>query len=168
MPSAAPVVTRRRVLAGGTALAVLGAVVPGCGSGQPPRQVDELEAQSRQARHDSELATAAATGAPPQMATALTQVAAERARHAAALESEIERVSGRTPTSSSASPSPTRSQAATPPPLAEVLHSLQASADSATRLATASSGYRAGLLASIAAACTAAYTVALAPNGATR
>ncbi|BBU23441.1 hypothetical protein [Mycobacterium xenopi] len=167
MSSAVPVVTRRRVLAGGTVLAVLGAVASACGSGQPPQQVDELDAQSRQARHDSELATAAAAGAPPQMAAALKQVAAERARHAVALDTEIARVSGRTPASSSASPSPTPTQAAAPPPLTEVLNSLRASADSATRLATASSGYRAGLLASIAAACTAAYTVALAPKGAT-
>lgn len=148
-------------------LAVLGAVASACGSGQPPQQVDELDAQSRQARHDSELATAAAAGAPPQMAAALKQVAAERARHAVALDTEIARVSGRTPASSSASPSPTPTQAAAPPPLTEVLNSLRASADSATRLATASSGYRAGLLASIAAACTAAHTVALAPKGAT-
>jgi hypothetical protein len=48
-----------------------------------------------------------------------------------------------------------------------VVNSLRTSADSATGLAIASSGYRAGLLASIAAACTAAYTVALVPKGST-
>jgi hypothetical protein len=42
-----------------------------------------------------------------------------------------------------------------------VIRSLRASADSAGRLASTSSGYRAGLLGSIAASCTAAYSVAL-------
>jgi hypothetical protein len=45
--------------------------------------------------------------------------------------------------------------------LSDVINSLRASAASAGHLATASSGYRAGLLGSIAAACTAAYTVVL-------
>ncbi|EUA34297.1 hypothetical protein I552_5080 [Mycobacterium xenopi 3993] len=87
-------------------LAVLGAVASACGSGQPPQQVDELDAQSRQARHDSELATAAAAGAPPQMAAALKQVAAERARHAVALDTEIARVSGRTRQAQAHRPAP--------------------------------------------------------------
>jgi hypothetical protein len=43
-----------------------------------------------------------------------------------------------------------------------VVRSLRASADSARQLAGTSSGYRAGLLGSIAASCTASYTVALA------
>ncbi|MGA9612157.1 MAG: hypothetical protein WBS15_11570, partial [Mycobacterium sp.] len=42
------------------------------------------------------------------------------------------------------------------------VRSLRASATSASQLASTSSGYRAGLLGSIAAACTASYTVALA------
>ena len=45
--------------------------------------------------------------------------------------------------------------------LADVVKSLRASAASASQLASTSSGYRAGLLGSIAAACTASYTVAL-------
>ncbi|HEY4796301.1 MAG TPA: hypothetical protein VII18_19815, partial [Mycobacterium sp.] len=56
--------------------------------------------------------------------------------------------------------------AAPPPPLSDVIRSLRASADSARQLAGTSSGYRAGLLGSIAASCTASYTVALA-SGAT-
>jgi hypothetical protein len=143
-------------------LVVLGTVGSACGPAPPPQQVDELEAQSRLAQHDSELAAAAATGESPQMAGALKQVAAERAQHAAELDAEIARVSGRTRASSSTSRSPAPGGAATPH-LDEVLGSLRASADSAARLAIVSSGYRAGLLASIAAACTAAYTVALAP-----
>ena len=54
----------------------------------------------------------------------------------------------------------------TPAPAAptaqDVIAALQQSADGAGRLAADLSGYPAGLLASIAAACTAAYTVSLA------
>jgi len=57
------------------------------------------------------------------------------------------------------------SLASAPPPLADVVRSLRASADSARQLAGTSSGYRAGLLGSIAASCTASYTVALAFGG---
>jgi len=46
-----------------------------------------------------------------------------------------------------------------------VINSLRASAASAGQLATTTSGYRAGLLGSIAAACTAAYSVALVSGG---
>jgi hypothetical protein len=49
-----------------------------------------------------------------------------------------------------------------PPTAADVTAALTQSADGATLLATQQTGYRAGLLGSIAAACTAAATVALA------
>jgi hypothetical protein len=49
--------------------------------------------------------------------------------------------------------------------VSDVINALRASADSATRLVGTESGYRAGLLASIAASCTASYTVALVPGG---
>jgi hypothetical protein len=156
-------------LAGGTALAVLGTVASACGAPPPPPNVDDLESQLNLARHDSELAAAAAaSGEAPQMAAALQEIATERSRHATELETEIQRVTRRTTTTSSTSPSPSPRAAAAPPPaLADVVNSLRTSADSATGLAIASSGYRAGLLASIAAACTAAYTVALVPKGST-
>jgi hypothetical protein len=48
-----------------------------------------------------------------------------------------------------------------------VVDSLRASAESASRLVATSSGYRAGLLGSIAASCTASYMVALVPAGPT-
>ncbi|MGA8254218.1 MAG: hypothetical protein WB989_27300, partial [Mycobacterium sp.] len=65
------------------------------------------------------------------------------------------------------SPSPTGAAAPPPPPLpvSDVIDALRASAESASRLVATSSGYRAGLLASIAASCTASYTVALVPGG---
>ena len=49
--------------------------------------------------------------------------------------------------------------------MSDVIDALRASAESASRLVATSSGYRAGLLASIAASCTASYTVALVPGG---
>lgn len=162
MPSPVPVVNRRRALAGGAALAVLGAVASACGSPPAPPAVDELESQLALARHDSELATAAAAAAPPPIRPALTEVASERSRHAQALATEIARVAGNPTPTSSETTSPTTSQASAPPPsVSDVSNSLHASADSAAQLATSSSGYRAGLLGSISAACTAAYTVAL-------
>lgn len=169
MPPTAPVVTRRRVLAGGAALAVLGIVASGC-SPQPeqPPPVDELEAQLTLARHDSELAGAAATAQPAAVAAALQQVASERSQHAQSLATEIDRVAGITASTSSqttTAPTSTSAPSGPPPTLSEVVGSLRASAASAKQLATMSSGYRAGLLGSIAAACTAAYTVALVFGG---
>jgi hypothetical protein len=158
-----PVVSRRRALAGGAALAVLGMAVPACSSPPAPPAVDELKSQLTLARRDSELAAAAAAAEKP-VSTALTEVAAERAQHAQALTTEIARlaVNATSTSSETTSPTTTSSAAAAPPPsLADVVKSLRASAASASQLAGTSSGYRAGLLGSIAAACTASYTVAL-------
>jgi hypothetical protein len=158
------VVNRRQVLTGGVALAVLAFAAPACSSPPAPPAVDELEAQLTLARQDSGLATAASVGASQAVSKALTEVAAERTRHAQALTTEIARLAVN-PTSTSAgttSPTTTASAAAAPPPpLADVVTSLRASADSAAKLASTSSGYRAGLLGSIAASCTASYSVAL-------
>ncbi|HEY1839020.1 MAG TPA: hypothetical protein VGG53_02150 [Mycobacterium sp.] len=162
-PGFEPLVNRRRVLVGGAALAVLAMSVPACSSPPAPPAVDELEAQLTLARQDSELATAAAVGAAQPVGAALTQVATERAKHAQALTAEITRLAV-DPTSTShetTTPTTTSAAAAPPPPLADVVRSLRTSADSARRLAGTSSGYRAGLLGSIAAACTASYSVAL-------
>jgi len=164
-PGFEPVVSRRRVLSGGVALALLGMALPACSSLPAPPAVDELESQLALARRDSVLAAAAAAAAPQPVSAALTEVAAERAQHAQALTTEIARLAVN-PTSTSretTSPTTTASAAAAPPPpLADVVRSLRASADSASQLASTSSGYRAGLLGSIAAACTASSTVALA------
>jgi hypothetical protein len=163
-----PAVSRRRVLAGGAALALLGMTGSACSSPPAPPTVDELESQLKLARHDSELATAAAAAAAQPVNAALTEVASERARHAQALATEIARLAVNTTSTSSqtTSPTPTTSAAAAPPPsLSDVTNSLRTSAASATQLATTSSGYRAGLLGSIAAACTAAYSVALVFGG---
>lgn len=175
MPSAGPVSSRRDVLAGGAALAALGVIASACGDAPPkPPAVEELLGPLDQARHDSALAgaAAAAIGNPPQIAAALSVVANQRAAHARALSTEISRAAGKFTSSSSSSSETTSASPAAPagpppppPPVSDVINALRASADNATRLVSTQSGYRAGLLASIAASCTASYTVALVPGG---
>ncbi len=173
MPSAVPVINRRGVLAGGAAaLAVLGVGVSACSESPPkPPAVEELLGPLDQARRDSALAAAAATavGNPPQVAAVLTVVASQRAAHARALATEIARAAGKltSPWSETTSPSPTGPAPPPPPPpsVPDVIDSLRTSAESASRMVATSAGYRAGLLASIAASCTASYTVALVPGG---
>jgi hypothetical protein len=175
VPSAVPVISRRGVLAGGAALAVLGVAASACGEAPPkPPAVEELLGPLDQARRDTALATAASTavGSPPQITAALTVVANQRAAHARALATEIARAAGKltSSTSETASTSTVASSGPPeppppPPPVPDVINSLRASAESASRLAATSSGYRAGLLASIAASCSASYLVALVPGG---
>jgi hypothetical protein len=172
--SAVPVTSRRTVIAGGAALAALGVVASACGDSPPKAPaVEQLLGPLDQARHDSALATAAAAaiGNPPQIAAALSVVANQRSAHARALSTEISRAAGKLSTSSSETAGPSPSPAAPagppppPPPVSDVINALRASADNAGRLVSSESGYRAGLLASIAASCTASYTVALVPGG---
>lgn len=160
------------MLAGGAALAALGVVGSACGKSTPkPPAVEDLLGPLDQARKDSALAgaAAAAVGNPPQVAAALTVVATQRAAHAQALSTEINRAAGKLTSSSSEtvslSPAPATGPPPPPPPIPDVINSLRASAESASRLVATSSGYRAGLLASIAASCTASYSVALVPGG---
>jgi hypothetical protein len=175
VPSAVPVTNRRGVLAAGAALAALGAVASACGDSPPKTPaVEQLLGPLDQARRDSALAgaAAAAVGNPPQIAAALSVVANQRAAHARALSTEISRAAGKLTSSSSetTSPSPTAPAGPPPPPpppppVSDVINALRASADTAARLVSTESGYRSGLLASIAASCTASYTVALVPGG---
>ena len=179
MQSRPTAISRRRVLSAAVALAVLGATAAtstACGtSAPPPPDLDDLTTALDRARSDSRLATeaseaieaieAAETGG--SAVDALTEVAAERSAHADALAEEIVRMTGNaaptTTTTSSASASP-----APEPTVEDVIGALRASADSAAQGAATLSGYRAGLLGSIAAACTAAYSVALAPQAGDR
>lgn len=169
-PFPSRVFSRRRVLAGSgrglLALALVGTAAA-CGRSEPPAP-DPLEAELAAARRDSELATAAAKGAKPAIAAALSEVAAERSRHATALVEELARAAGKpTPTeapeTTSATPAPT-GQPAPPPRLRDVVDALRTSADSAAKLVPTLSGYRAGLMGSIAAACTTSFTVGLPPD----
>ena len=179
MPTALPTVSRRRLIVGGTALALLGGTVAtACGSTPPVKELDALLGQLERARSDADLAGQAAAAAPTGQAAALTVVATQRTAHAKALSEEITRISGEAPptpstTAGSASPTSSSSMASPspsapppkPPTAADVVAALEQSADAASLLATQQSGYRAGLLGSIAAACTAAASVALANPG---
>lgn len=167
-------VSRRRILTGAgrgvLAATLLGAATSAsataCGKGAP-HEPDPLEAQLAAARRDSDLAAAAAKGAPRPIVPALLVVANERSRHATALIEELARAAGKpTPTETAATTTPAAGQSTNPgppPSLQDVMNALRDSADSATKLAPTLSGYRAGLTGSIAAACTASYTVGLVP-----
>jgi acetylornithine deacetylase/succinyl-diaminopimelate desuccinylase-like protein len=153
---------------------VLGVGISACSKPRPkPPPVEQLLKPLDEARRDSAVASAAAAavGLAPQVAAALTVVAAQRTAHARALSTEISRVTNKPipPTSETTRPSPGPTGAAAPPPpppaVSDVIDTLRASAESANRLVATSSGYRAGLLASIAASCTASCTVALVPGG---
>lgn len=172
VPGPEPVLSRRRVLTGASGLLVLGLTVStaaACGATKP-REPDPLKGVLAAARSDSELAAAAAKTAPVQLGPALLVVAAERARHASALVEELARAAGEpTPTSTSGAaadaPTSTTSTGPTPPPptVNDVVSALRRAGESAATLAPTLSGYRAGLLGSIAAACTTSATVGLAP-----
>jgi hypothetical protein len=164
VPSSLPTVSRRRVLFGAAALALLGSTATACKSSPPPADVDEMAAQLDRARSDSQLAADAAPAAPPPLVQALTAVSSERSKHAQALSDELVRMVGKdAPT---ATPTSTTAQPVKPPTVQDVIGALRESADSAAQLAAKQSGYRAGLLGSIAASATAAHTVALVPPGA--
>ena len=162
VPRPPSTVSRRQLMFGAAALALLGSTVAACGSPSPPQDVDELAAQLDRARADSQLATDAGSATPPPpTAQALTAVASERSAHAQALSDELVRMLGKdAPTTT---PTTTTADSAKAPTTADVIAALRQSADAAAQLAARQSGYRAGLLGSIAASCTAAYTVALAP-----
>jgi hypothetical protein len=166
-----PPVNRRKVLLGAAALTLLGVTASACRSEPSRPKVDELVAQRDLAEKDSAMAAAAAGAAGPDYAPALTVVAAERAAHAKALTEEIARAAGKpspsspatSTTASSTAASTTSTTPAPPPPsLNDVTAALRGSADSAAQLAAKLSGYRAGLLGSIAASCTTSVTVPLA------
>ncbi|MGV0813797.1 hypothetical protein ABQF34_17690 [Mycolicibacterium boenickei] len=174
MPSAHADISRRRVLLSAAALALLGATAAACGTTTPQPEIDDLTKQLDRARADSALAAEAAAAQPPQAAAtrALNAVAADRTAHAEALSDELTRMTGTTPaeTTTSTPRSTTRNPAgstprpgadASAPGVDDVVNALKESADRAAGLARTLSGYRAGLLGSIAASCTAAYTVAL-------
>jgi hypothetical protein len=161
--------SRRRVLAGAgrglLALAFVGTAAAACGS--KPSGPDPLEAELSAARSDSELAAAAAKAAAPAMVPALIEVSTQRARHATAIVEELSRAAGKpTPTPGAETTSPTAgapASAVPPPSLGDVVTALRRSADNAAKLAPTLSGYRAGLLGSIAAACATSWMVGLTP-----
>ncbi|MBX7455739.1 hypothetical protein GR927_47825 [Mycolicibacterium sp. 3033] len=170
VPSRPPTLRRRAVLAGLVLLPAVAAAA--CSTPPPPPDLDDLTTALDRARADSRLAEQAATAARGRAATTLTDIARLRTAHAQALSDEIVRLTGQQAPATGVTVTTSASPAAgapepSPPNADDVVGALRASADSASHSAAALSGYRAGLLASIAAACTAAYTVALpSPGGA--
>lgn len=136
-----------------------GFTVAGCAaSPDEDTEPDPLIAQAQRARTDAALAGALVAVAP-ERADALATIGAERTTHAQALDAEIARLVGGTPTS------PASSTAAPPveAPSVELLRErLTRSQRDAADLARTLRGYRAGLLASVSAAC-ATETVVLLP-----
>ncbi|OMC36020.1 hypothetical protein A5740_07485 [Mycobacterium sp. GA-1841] len=162
MPSAHADISRRRVLLSAAALALLGATAAACGTTTPQPEVDDLTEQLDRARADAELAAAVADEQPAQ-AQALNAVAADRTAHAEALSDELTRM-GATPAASSTATTTTRAPgapAAATSTVGDVVTALKESSEQAAEVAHTLTGYRAGLLGSIAASCAAAYTVAL-------
>ncbi|WP_078311045.1 MULTISPECIES: hypothetical protein [unclassified Mycobacterium] len=150
--------SRRDLLIGGAALGV--AVVAAACQQTPDAkpEVDDLLIQIDLAQRDATSAAAAAT-ANAELAPALTAVAAIRRAHGVALTRELARIPGATTTTP---PSSTTTSPASPPPqVGQIKTQLKDSSRSAMDLATKQSGYRAGLLASISAACASAAEVDL-------
>jgi hypothetical protein len=168
VPPRPTTVDRRRVLLGAAGLAALAVTAAACSDPAPPGDLDDLTTALDRARADATLASQAAATARDRAATALGEVAKERSAHADALSAEIVRLTGRAaPTTTvtvTTTPSGAPGVGGTPPAAtaADVVGALRASADSASHSAAGLTGYRAGLLASIAAACTASFTVSLA------
>ncbi|MGQ0719800.1 MAG: hypothetical protein ACT4NP_21260 [Pseudonocardiales bacterium] len=168
MPGPCP--SRRRMLAAGVTLLVAGpAALAGCtGSPAPPEPPDPLESPARRAETDSALAQAVAQMATqlagptaPQthaaLAAAASTLAADRLAHASMLRAELRRVQPAPAPSSAAPPA-----APAPPPFADpdlasaraaLLRAVHAAQDEAARLVMTLPGYRAALLASVAACC---------------
>jgi hypothetical protein len=149
-------------LAGGAAVVVASA---GCGSKDQPAAVtpDALLAEVSRARSDASDAAAVAL-ARPDLAAALGVVTAERTAHADALAAEVARLTPPPSTSGAAytTDAAPSTETAPPPTLDELRASLTASSASAANLARSLSGYRAGLLGSISAACSVHVSVVLA------
>ncbi|MFC4374737.1 hypothetical protein ACFO5K_11570 [Nocardia halotolerans] len=166
---------RRRTLlrlVGASALGVPAvAVLAACAAEDTVHAPDPLAAQEVLARADAAAATAAIALAP-QAGAALRTVAEERTAHADALRAEIDRVigvygDGTTPARRTAAvtvPGPdgapvpaevVRSTAQQPLSLSQLRDQLVRSQQAAAALARTETGYRAGLLASISAACAA-------------
>lgn len=164
---------RRRTLlrlAGASAIGFpVVATLAACAEDDTVHAPDPLAAQEVLARADAAAATAAIALAP-QSNAALSTIAAERTAHADALRTEIDRVIGvygdgttpvhRTgaltvpgPGGSPVPASEVETASAQPATVAQVRDQLVRSQQAAAALARTESGYRAGLLASISAAC---------------
>lgn len=147
--------TALRAVGAGTLGALALSATAACAE-EPVHDPDPLAAHEIQARADAAAASAAIALAPHLQAT-LNTIAAQRTEHAEALAAEIARIvgvygDGTTPVHK------TRAPSAAPAPIAapgidQLRDQLSRSRRATAELAVALSGYRAGLLASISAAC---------------
>lgn len=162
MPAKSRSLSRRAVfrLTAGAALGAVGlTATAGCATGEDTAAtVDTLTTHLRRARSDSAAAESLIVSRP-ELTDALTVVRSERSAHADALAAEIDRVAGG---SSTSTPSPEPTTAAPTPSLDELVSGLNDSARGAAQSARDESGYRAGLLGSISAACAVQVAVVLA------
>ncbi|MBY6540938.1 hypothetical protein HQ325_19905 [Rhodococcus sp. BP-349] len=118
-------------------------------------QPDPLAAHATRARRDAAAATAAIAQNPTAVDT-LTVIADQRTAHAEALDTEVARLTP-PPTVSGTAAAATRTaepEQVPAPALTDLSASLSDAGRSAADDARALSGYRAGLLGSISAACT--------------
>ncbi|MFJ2836102.1 hypothetical protein ACIO52_12145 [Nocardia sp. NPDC087230] len=172
LPAASPGGWRRRSmlrLFGTTAVGVPAlSLLTACAEDDTVHAPDPLAAQEVLARADAAAAQAAIALAPQSQA-ALGTIANERAAHADALRTEIDRVigvygDGTTPVRRTGEitvpgpdgalvPASTVDNPTQPPTIAQLRDQLVRSQQAAAALARTESGYRAGLLASISAAC---------------
>lgn len=163
--------SRRRVMAVGVATSTLllagPLAVSGCTSSAPPGppQRDPLELPAEHAEADAALAQSVAA-VQPALADVAGTFAADRRAHAAALRAELRRV-----VPSPAPSSPALPAAPVPPPadwtqardaLARAMRTAQ---DEAAGLVPGLPGYRAALLASVAACCASHAAVLPPPTG---
>ncbi len=142
-------------LAGTGALAVAAAgTLAACSEDHTPSTPDPLLAQEESARYDA-AAAAAAIAATPDRAGALQTIATQRTAHADALRTEIDRAIGvyGDGTTPSYRVAPTTPVISAPPSVPDLRTRLTNAQRSAADLSTQLSGYRAGLLGSISAAC---------------
>ncbi|QBJ98863.1 hypothetical protein ERC79_21025 [Rhodococcus sp. ABRD24] len=138
----------------GSAVISLTASCSDPGASDSPAAIDALSTQAELARRDAVNATTA-IAANPGLAGALGIVAAERTAHADALDAEIARAAASTTSATTTPP------VAAPPTLAQLRADLASVQRDAAQLARTQSGYRAGLLGSISAACAAQQAVLL-------
>jgi hypothetical protein len=139
-------------------------VASACGRDDARAQPDPLIAHERTARADATSASAAIASFP-DYAGALKTVAAERGSHADALHAEIARVAGvysdGTVPADAADPATVTPVAAVPATLGQLRDQISAAQRAAADAGRTLSGYRAGLLGSISAACAAQVAVLL-------
>ncbi|EOM76036.1 hypothetical protein DW322_12330 [Rhodococcus rhodnii] len=148
--------TRRAALRAAAIATGAFALVPtlaSCADDAPP-EPDPLSPLAARARADAQ-AAAAAVALAPDRAAALTVVAEQRTEHADALDAEIARALGRYEdgTIPETAPTPEPTPPAPPTSLDEIRDRLREAAREAADTARTQDGHRAGLLASIAAAC---------------